>query len=89
LELWDIQQQKIIHSFSDDNGDNYIGAVTFSPDSQMLVSASSSWDGILLWDIENKTLFASLKEQTKKEYSESIEVVIFSPDGTLLISASD
>ncbi len=48
IRLWDIETQKIQHTFTGHNSD--VNSIAFSPDSRTL--ASCSLDGtILLWDV--------------------------------------
>jgi len=59
-----------------------INAVAFSPDGQLL--ASASYDKMIrLWD-----LVTGAAVQTLDGHTEGISAVAFSPDGQLLVSAS-
>jgi WD40 repeat protein len=61
----------------------YVNAVAFSPDSQLL--ASASWDNtVRLWDPSLGAVLSTLEG-----HNDSVNAVAFSPDGKVLASASE
>jgi hypothetical protein len=61
---------------------SYVSAVAFSPDGQLV--ASASWDKtVRLWEAATGTCRSTLEG-----HSDSVTAVAFSPDGQLVVSAS-
>jgi sugar lactone lactonase YvrE len=58
-------------------------ALTFSPDSKLLVLADSSWRGMLVWDLEKDKERVFVKKQGER-VQWRIECVAFSPKGDTL-----
>jgi WD40 repeat protein len=62
---------------------DWVNAITFSPDGNTLASASK--DGtIRLWDLP-----IGNEKQRLEGYSSPVNALAFSPDGKILVSASD
>lgn len=80
IKFWNLEKSEVEFEFNQPGG---ILALAFSPDGGVL--ASSSWRGsIQLWDLNTGTkLGAPLTED-----HQAIRSVVFSSDGTLLISGS-
>lgn len=80
VKLWDIKNQKLLHTF--EGHTNIVYSVAFSSDGRFLVSGSK--DGsIKLWDIKNKKLVLTFEND-----SVSVLSVAFSPDGLFIASGS-
>ena len=62
-------------------GDNVVISVAFSPNGQLLASASENEDTVRLWDVARGELIRTLNGP------ERVNSVVFSPDGQLLASA--
>ena len=90
IELWhlDTTQDDRSNSRSQNHKDVLLGhtgwvcAVDFSPDGNLLVSASSDYS-IKLWDVKTKQCIKTLQGHTRW-----IRTVAFSPDGQQLVSGS-
>jgi WD40 repeat protein len=78
VRLWDVATGALQQTL-----DDRIRSVAFSPDGQLLASGSDDTT-IQLWDATTVSL-----QQTLEGHSESVVLVIFSPDGRLLASADD
>jgi WD40 repeat protein len=81
VRLWDAQTGSVQSTLADHSGG--VRAVAFSPNSQLIVSASD--DSIVrLWDAQTGALRSMLKG-----HSERVNAISFSPNGQLVASASD
>jgi uncharacterized protein with WD repeat len=73
----------LINKPKGNGGKNYIRAVAFSPNGQLIVSASKD-HSIQLWDLQGK-----LVGQEFGGHEGSVNSVAFSPDGQLIVSGSN
>jgi len=89
IKLWNVETKELIQTIIDN--DNYINNVVFSPDGKMIAS-SSNWDGtIKLWDINTGELIRIFRETGDINFGEentSVNTVVFSPNGTMLLSGA-
>ncbi|KFZ11042.1 hypothetical protein V502_07775 [Pseudogymnoascus sp. VKM F-4520 (FW-2644)] len=81
VKLWDPHTGCEMGTFKVYN--RRISAIAFSPDSQLLASASFDDNAVNIWD-----LVRGKERQTFVGHTEGITSVAFSPDGKLLASAS-
>ena len=81
IDLWDVQADKLVKSFSNQPGS--VSAVAFSPDGEYLASATKT-SAVRLWDV--KTGKERLLEDAK---SEQIRHIAFSPNGRFLAAGSE
>ena len=93
ISLWDVQTQTLIGSFDGHTRDvrilnSSVSAVAFSPDGKNLASGSSIDGTVRLWDVASRAQIALLLELETNDL-EGINSVAFSPNGTILASASD
>ncbi len=90
IKLWDVASGRLIRTLTGNSGS--VNSVAFSPDGRTLASGSGDLgaDGVgnanavKLWDVERGTLTRTILGHAKW-----VTAVTFSPDGTLLASASD
>lgn len=80
IEIWSVEQERLVHELIGHSG--AIGAVAFSPDSQLLATAGVD-QIVRLWSIASGELTA-----THRGHTDSITSVAFFPDGRRLASAS-
>ena len=90
LYLWNVHTGKLIRTFNGHTGD--VNGLAFSPDGKTIVSAGVKHDPetwrkeiggeILMWNTHTGELLNSLRGHTQ-----SVNSVIFSPDGKTLMSA--
>jgi len=84
VEIWDINEKKIIHVL--DGHSDLVYSVAFSPDGQLL--ASGSKDGnVKLWNVKSGKETLPLPEQSNGDSRAEITSVAFSSDGKLLASS--
>ena len=85
VKLWDIQNQKLAHTFEGHSSD--VNSVAFSPDGRFIASGAgdfkSSDHTVKLWDIQNQKL-----AHTFEGHSSSVNSVAFSPDGRFIASGA-
>jgi WD40 repeat protein len=81
VRLWDVATGAARGTFKGHSGG--VNAVTFSPDGQLVASASHD-KTVRLWDVTMGTALRTLMG-----HSGSVKAVTFSPDGQLVASASD
>jgi WD40 repeat protein len=74
--LWDITQQRQLHTLSGHNG--HIYTVAFTPDSQRVVTGSSD-QALGLWQVEDGKLIAALEGHT----DEIVALAVSPKDGTI------
>lgn len=82
IHLWDVGSGKLLRTLSG-HGLTGVNSVAFSPDGQMLASASSDRT-VKLWDLSSGQAVATLQG-----HSQSVWSVAFAPDGRLLASGSE
>ena len=90
VRLWDVESGA--QKASIEGHTNRVSSVAFAPDGKTLASVSwaygesyESWHGkVWLWDVDSRTLKASIKDHTGP-----VSSVAFSPDGKTIASASD
>lgn len=88
LQLWDIQEKKLIRNltekFQSSAHKSVITSVVFSPSGEFL--ASGSHDGMIkIWHVETGELAYSTPDHTGRGLIKDLD---FSPDGTLLVSVN-
>ena len=82
VQLWNVSTQEPIRPLTDGTGFGHISyVVAFSPDGATF--ASHRWDTIFLWDVATGENIATLEGHT-----DDVNTLAFSPDGTMLASAS-
>jgi WD40 repeat protein len=79
--VWYVQDGALIKSFGADVHTGYVRIATFSPDGRVIATVSGSTT--FLWRATDQTLLAQLEGHQK-----SISSVVFSPDGTHLVTTS-
>jgi len=91
LKLWNINTGLLIHSFQ--GIPQNVTALAFSPDNQLVLSASSDYltgKMIQLWKIKNGHLIRTFQEPNKAGNDfETIYSLTFSPDGQFALSGED
>jgi hypothetical protein len=80
IKLWDATSGALQHTLEGHSG--YVSAIAFSPDGNILASASYD-ETVKLWDAESGAM-----QHRLKGHSSSVNAVAFSPDGKMLASAS-
>ena len=78
VRLWDTKEYKQFKVFPTSG---YVRCVAFSPNSQLLVAGSSG--SIMIWDSLDGTEW-----QLKEKHNDLVSDIVFSPNGTLIASAS-
>lgn len=78
--IWEINSQKILHVLE---GSNPIWGISFSPKGDKIVVGGVNPE-VNVWDIQSGNLV-----MTKKEHTDQIKSVIYSPDGFRILSAGN
>lgn len=79
VQLWEIKNQRLLHSFVRHEPDCKVDTLAFSPDGGTL--ASGTRDEIKVWNIETQAHLATLRRHKRRIVS-----LAFSPDGETLAS---
>ena len=80
--IWSVFTDEIIESFDEHSDSISVGGLAFSPDSQLL--ASASYDGtVRIWDLISAKAPMVLKGHTNR-----VEAIAFSPNGEILGTGS-
>ena len=77
IKLWDVETGRTINTFNHTYS-SWISSMVFSPDGMLLASGSDD-NTVKLWDISTGRDIVTLEGHT----------VVFSPDGTILVSAGE
>ncbi len=83
IDLWNLHTDELLKSF----GGPYAPlSVVFSPDGKALIGGEKYKKGISVWNVDTGELINTL---IGHDEFESINSIVFSPDGTIIASASD
>ena len=90
IDLWDARTGGHQHTFTGDRGPVlHVNGVSFSPDSKTLVTISYASSGLLLWDVETRTLRHRLYRGSVSIGSSLGHNLAFSSDGETLVSSGN
>ena len=83
LRLWDLKNGKYLQALADEGYMDITWSTAISPDSKFALSGCHNGD-VILWDILNGKYLCTFDDG----HNESVVSVVFSPDGSLALSAS-
>ncbi len=92
LTLWDVATGEPIRNF--EGHESFIRSVDYSPDGKTVLSGAMD-DTMILWDVETGAIIRRFGPDNPdtpdviEGHSNSVRTVVYSPDGTKAVSASD